>query len=138
VLEERGAEPEGDRQLRRIETERLARVERRRRQLVVGGGDGLVFGHPRRRDRPVAEKPGQLAPIRQRHVERPEHEPVLRSRRDPALVRAVERDDALLPRALVSGENGSTAAGRERDRTAACGGEELPPREAGPGHAAIG
>ena len=77
------------------QAERLAGVGRR---AASGGPPAAPTGRPAVISAaacdPRAQQVAQLGGGREREVERGEHEPLLRRRRDPGLVRAVERHGA--------------------------------------------
>ncbi len=140
--EERGAEPEGDREPAGGEPERFSGVDRGSERGTVDGAtrrDLLPLRHPCRGDAPVLEQLDELLPGgARRHVVGGEVQPVLSRRRDPALVRSGERVHGGDARAACRGCRGRRD---RRRRTRACrktGGpgsgqaEERPTRETPP------
>ena len=92
LLEQAGAEAEGDGEVGGQEADRLAGVVGRRQLDVVDVADHLAGGHFRRRPRPLAHQLAQLGAALGQQVEGGEEEAVLGGGVDPGLVLAVEGD----------------------------------------------
>jgi hypothetical protein len=92
VVEQRGPQPDGDRQPRRPQAERLARIGRRK-QRVRGAGLGRApRGHAGGGGGPGAQQVAHVVPVGRDHIEGGEVQPVLRGRGDPGLVATMESD----------------------------------------------
>ena len=136
LLEQRRADAERDREPRRRQPDRLARVVGRRVRVVVGRARRQSGGHQRRRLRPRPQQVGEILARVGDDVERREVQPILSGRGDARLVRPVERDRVAGRRrvAVVGEPLDAEAAERER-RTARAGtDQQLATAEARPVH----
>ena len=93
VVEQTWSESNGDGQRGRPEVHCLTGVDRRLVVLRRAATDRLARGEPRGHRRPAAKHLLQLAGVVGGHVERREHQPLLRGCGDPGLPVAVERYD---------------------------------------------